>query len=220
MKAVSVYVEEWITANSKKYYKTVMKAKIPKDEYEKVQQWKKEQELKKNQMPVSLQFAFMSVNRFGESKIMTDGSDVYSDKPFQIYVKPNQDCYFYVYNIDSTKQINRIFPEGSIKINNPLQKEITYLIPDGKVYAFDSNAGPEIFYVFAFKEKQNSLEEIIKQNLNAEDFEIQMKEKFSVKGIRIENSGMQINTEKFGKIFPETISGDEYIMYKMKFNHY
>ena len=227
MKPKNYYIEEWQKGNQK-FYKVYVKATIPKNEYAKVQKWKENQkkqqqkieELKAIAKPISMQFAFMSYNRYGNSKVLKNGSDVYSNKEFKLFVKPNQDCYLYVFNIDTTKNIACIFPNKNLDNVNPLQKGIEYLIPKNKVFAFDENKGAEIFYIFVFRKPQINLENIIKTNLSVNDFKVKLKKMYSTRGVNINNSNNQININKFGNAFPEVITGADYIMRKMKFIHY
>ncbi|MBP7652297.1 DUF4384 domain-containing protein [Candidatus Dependentiae bacterium] len=242
------YIEKWAAMSDndiiEQYYKVFVKAKVPEDEYLKVIESKKQKEVEKIKakekeiegrkqielerakaladLPVEMQFAFMTKKTYGSEKILQSGESVMSDESFRLYARPSADCYLYVFNIDSSRKVNLIFPDDqNMSVSNPLRKGIEYYIPDRKVYAFDDIKGKEIFYVFSFKEEQKEINTLIKQiknNISDDMFKVDITKNYSAKGTIIKSSPNPIRNEING--FPDMLTGKPYIMKVYEFTHY
>ncbi|HPG29540.1 MAG TPA: DUF4384 domain-containing protein [bacterium] len=242
------YIEKWASLSDNEiidqYYKVFVKSKVPEEEYKKVIEQKKQKEIEKSKekekqieyqkqieterakaladLPVEMQFAFLTKKSYSAEKILQSGETVMSDESFRLYARPSADCYLYVFNIDSSRKVNLIFPDNAnMAVSNPLRKGVEYYIPDRKVYAFDDVKGKEVFYIFAFKEEPKEINELIKQiNNNISDamFKVDIDRKYTAKGTVIRNSNNAIRREING--FPDALTGKPYIMKVYEFMHY
>ncbi len=70
-----------------------------------------------------------------------------------VYVRPVQDCYLYLYQVDSSQNAFKLFPNTDYNSNNnPLKAGIEYWVPQGKEFLYlDKNIGREEIYILATK---------------------------------------------------------------------
>jgi hypothetical protein len=233
MKAGNWYIEKYEKFDDKKYreifYIAYVKANIPEEEFGAVKLWKEKKELEEKQRfanyPLEIMFSFISEDRVGNITVLRNMDNVYSGKTFNIMVRPNQDCYFYVFNIDTSKKVNMIFPKDNVlDINNPLQKNVEYKIPENLVYAFDDVKGKEIFYIFGFKKEQqdiNFLIQRIKNDLSYMSFESEITQNFNIRGTVVKKKNNSFKpVDKSSFFTSEIVTGKDYIMRVMEFKHY
>jgi len=120
--------------------------------------------------PVSIDFEFMYSSNHGYSfpKKWELGSTLtlYSDDYYQIKVKPDEDCYLYIFQADSSGNFIRLFPMKTFQgrnINNlnPLAGGQTYTLPgNGISFSLDNNIGTERIYLTALRERSYELENL------------------------------------------------------------
>ncbi len=186
-------------------------------------------------LPLELQFAFITKDKRrsakGTEKILSEGDIVYSDDEFRFIVQPNQDCYLYIFNIDSSDKLNQIFPvESKINIINPIRRGNRYIIPPDLVYAFDDVKGKELFYVFAFKNEVTDFTEIEKKikNKPEQKEEAVSKNEFNTKCgnyISRDVRGTKMIKSKdpsflgSDKLLPDILTGPVYIMRVIDLEH-
>jgi len=95
---------------------------------------------------------------------MVNGSVLHSGDRYQIRFTPEQDGYAYIFQIDSSGAIYRLFPfEGSdnsqVGNMNPVKAGITYFVPaEDEAFQLDDQIGQEQIHVLAFKDRNIDLE--------------------------------------------------------------
>jgi hypothetical protein len=87
-----------------------------------------------------------------------------SGNEYQFEVKPNTECYLYIYQLDSANRLYCLFPNPRYSsIINPLKENISYWIPsERKRFYLDENVGEERFYLIASTRPLKGLGERIK----------------------------------------------------------
>ncbi|MDH4129383.1 MAG: DUF4384 domain-containing protein [Spirochaetota bacterium] len=116
---------------------------------------------------ISSQISFLLYDKSNNSfRELKDGSTVNSGDRFMINIKNSAVSYLYILNIDATKTIYNVFPNKSVAKANPLwgNDPLSLPVSSGKesaMYAFDNNAGKEVYYVFVSKTKLESIEKIV-----------------------------------------------------------
>jgi hypothetical protein len=99
----------------------------------------------------------------GVPKQMYEGMTLRSHVDFySVYFRPEQDCYVYVYQVDSTGAIYQLFPNLTFSNSwNPVKKGKSYTIP-GKDQRFylDDVTGEERLYLLASKTPATELENL------------------------------------------------------------
>ncbi|CAN2039299.1 hypothetical protein GMMP15_1160002 [Candidatus Magnetomoraceae bacterium gMMP-15] len=88
----------------------------------------------------------------GKPRPIKNGDVLHSGDLYRIVFKPNKKAYIYIFQIDASGKINKLFPMASFKnmvLNNfnPVQKEKTYYLPaHDKYFKLDNNLGQECIY--------------------------------------------------------------------------
>ena len=99
-----------------------------------------------------------------EFEYFSEGSVLTSGDHFKIIFTPLQDCYVYIFQVDSANAIYPIFPMekwGGVKINNlnPVKADTTYYLPArDKSFVLDEHTGTEKIYMIASKDRDVELE--------------------------------------------------------------
>jgi len=113
-----------------------------------------------------------------------EGALLRSGDRYKIVFQPDKDSYVYVFQLDSSGKLNRLFPmiecqEIILNNINPVKKGLTYHIParDG-FFELDNNTGEERFY-FIVSEKPNQYLENIKLDDSVYKLDDQLMEQFS-----------------------------------------
>lgn len=116
---------------------------------------------------ISLYFDFLTRTASGgEFKKFTKGASLASGDLYKVMVRPESDGYLYLFQVDSTGLIQRLFPMAEFKgrqLNNlnPVKQGQTYLLPsDDKAYRLDRHPGREAFYVFISPTPRPDLEDL------------------------------------------------------------
>ena len=105
-------------------------------------------------------------NRSGETGLgsgshLGSGSVVKAGDAFQIWFKPDRDCYAYVINRDASGAIYVLFPHQQA-ISNRLEAGRSYTLPGhDQAYQFDDISGVETFYLAVSPVKMADLEWMI-----------------------------------------------------------
>jgi len=100
----------------------------------------------------------------GSFEVLKNGSALHSGDHYKIIFTPNQDCYVYIFQIDSANKVYSLFPMekfGKLTLNNvnPLQAGQTYYIPaEGKSFILDDQVGTEHIYFLASFQRDLELE--------------------------------------------------------------
>jgi serine/threonine-protein kinase len=112
----------------------------------------------------------------GRVSKMYDGLELRSEiDSYQIYFRPMEDCYVYIFQADSHGAITPLFPNYQFSLlDNPVKKGKSYYVPmttleDPKWFYLDRNIGKEKIYLLASKTADNELERLFNQiTLNAD----------------------------------------------------
>lgn len=128
-------------------------------------------------LPDFLQFQINYVYRAGGKgnfQLLSSGSVLQSGDHYKVIFTPAQDCYIYIFQIDSRKQIYSLFPMeqfGKVLLNNlnPVKAGQTYYLPsEKKSFVLDANTGEEKIYVLASHQRDLELEELYQQAFEAQ----------------------------------------------------
>lgn len=101
----------------------------------------------------------------GPLKPLVDGSVLNSGDHYKIQFTPAENSYVYIFQVDSSKAIYRLFPMtsfGGVKVNNlnPVRAGVTYHLPaKDKSFQLDNVAGSESIIFLAFRQPNQALEQ-------------------------------------------------------------
>lgn len=101
----------------------------------------------------------------GSLKPLVDGSVLHSGDHYKIQFTPTENSYVYIFQVDSSKAIYRLFPMtefGGVKVNNlnPVRAGVAYHLPArDKSFQLDSNVGSESILFLAFRQPNQALEQ-------------------------------------------------------------
>lgn len=102
-------------------------------------------------VPLNLQTAVIyRAGRIGET-VLISGGKLRSGDHYKVVVQPEQDCYLYVFQLDSAGRLFPLFPgiNKKSRISNPVKGDVVYEFPGDQGYFFlDKRKGDEqiIFY--------------------------------------------------------------------------
>lgn len=112
----------------------------------------------------------------GPLKPLVDGSVLRSGDHYKIQFTPAETSYVYIFQVDSSKAIYRLFPMtefGGVKVDNlnPVRAGVSYQLPaKDKSFQLDNNVGSESILFLAFRQPNPSLEqqyeELVKARLS------------------------------------------------------
>lgn len=100
----------------------------------------------------------------GPFNVLENGSTIQSGDHYKIIFTPNQDCYVYIFQVDSANMVYSLFPMeqfGKLTLNNlnPIKAGQTYYIPaEEKSFILDNQTGTERIYFLASFERDPELE--------------------------------------------------------------
>jgi hypothetical protein len=100
----------------------------------------------------------------GPFEVLKNNNTLHSGDHYKIIFTPNQDCYVYIFQIDSANKVYSLFPMEKfgklvLKNVNPLQAGRTYYIPaEGKSFILDDQVGTERIYFLASFQQDLELE--------------------------------------------------------------
>jgi hypothetical protein len=98
-------------------------------------------------------------------KPLTDSSVLGSGDYYKIIFMPEENCYVYIFQSDSSDAIYQLFPMesfGGVVVNNfnPVEGGQTYYIPaEDKSFRLDNQIGEETFYFIVSRQRDEILEE-------------------------------------------------------------
>ena len=102
-------------------------------------------------------------------KPLTDGSMLRSGDHYKIQFTPDENCYVYIFQVDSTNTIYPLFPVNDFNglaatHRNPVRAGATYHLPaEEKSFFLDQNTGTEIIYFLAFRQANPAWESIVQR---------------------------------------------------------
>ncbi len=100
----------------------------------------------------------------GPLKPLTEGAVLHSDDHYKIQFTPQEDSYVYIFQLDSSETIYRLFPMEAFKgvqVNNhnPVKAGVSYTLPaPDKAFKLDEQRGPEVIYFMASRQPDEELE--------------------------------------------------------------
>lgn len=105
----------------------------------------------------------------GEFLPITEGSVLYSGDHYKLILTASEECYIYIFQVDSAKKIFQLFPMesfGGVTLNNlnPVQQgKIVYLPAESKSFELDTQTGTEKIYFLASRTRDDDLEAAYRQ---------------------------------------------------------
>lgn len=167
---------------------------------------------RKPKAKLSLEVNFL-YEKNGVPEQMFNGMTLKSGDFYSIYFIPEQECFVYVYQVDSSGAVYRLFPNPAFSREwNPVQKDKSYQVPEGDRFYLDDVTGEERMYLVASREAATKLENLFARLENAngaqkEEFKNQFKVflNTATRGISVTPTKPQKVTAKSGKVF-EVIS--------------
>jgi outer membrane protein OmpA-like peptidoglycan-associated protein len=99
--------------------------------------------------------------RDGEPTRMYEGIELTSRDRYQVYFKPAQDCFVYVYQQDAAGKIDQLFPNPQWTQDSPAVKaEAEYWLPGSDTYFFlDETRGTERIFVLVTRRQAQDVED-------------------------------------------------------------
>ncbi len=100
----------------------------------------------------------------GEFKPLTNDTVLYSGESFKIIFTATEDCYVYIFQVDSANMLYQLFPMesfGGVTVNNfnPVEGNQTYYLPAvNKGFGLDKQTGTEKIYFLASRKRDLVLE--------------------------------------------------------------
>ena len=99
-------------------------------------------------------------------EVITAGEELKSGSQYRIIIKPEQNCYLYILQKDSTNSLFTIFPTSNFQQNldNPLLKGGVYFFPNKEhSYFLDEQKGREQIYFYITAKPDRYLEKLLRQ---------------------------------------------------------
>jgi len=169
------------------YYLASVLLKVPEEEIERIQG---EKDIK-----LSLDIGIYYEDEQGNLQYLTEGSVLHSGDAYVLYVRPSDDCYLYIYQVDDLGHSYRLFPNEEYHTRvNPLRAGEDCWIPNTEEYfVLDEVTGKERLYIFASLERIPELEGIT--TLQQSDFDRMLKT-MGVAGLKKKLNPYQIRPPK------------------------
>lgn len=121
-------------------------------------------EAKEEEEPLAVRVSFIYEDN-GVPRPMWDGMSLRSREDFYYaYFSPEQDCYVYIYQADSSGAVYQMFPNPEYSnAANPVKKGKDYRVPDGDRFYLDDVIGEEKIYFFATKGAATEMDKLFAQ---------------------------------------------------------
>ena len=116
--------------------------------------------IKKGKAKLSADVGIFFEGDDGKPYPIRNGMVMYSNDNYAIYFKPNQRCYIYVFQQDSTGKVFCLFPSRAYGTEtNPVSRDREYWVPTKDTWLYlDKNVGKEWLYIIGSREKSTRLE--------------------------------------------------------------
>lgn len=111
---------------------------------------------------IQIEFALLRENgRKGPVRV-NDGDTLKSGDTYFFHIKSSKDCYLYLFQVDSTGLVFRLFPSRTYRTAaNPVPGSRRVTLPnEGEVFYLDKTVGKESFYFLASQEPVPALEQL------------------------------------------------------------
>jgi hypothetical protein len=116
-------------------------------------------------LPVQVSYLYRSAGQ-SELRTLAPGSELRSGDHYKIWFTPEKDGYVYIFQIDSSQAIHRLFPLESfqgvaVNQSNPVRAGREYHLPaENKAFELDDQTGQEKIYVLTFQQPNTALERL------------------------------------------------------------
>ncbi|GEM_PF-1047762 len=109
---------------------------------------------------MQVEFAMLRENGKKPPTVVKTGATLKSGDAYFFHLKASRDCYFYLFQVDSSGAVFRLFPNGKYNTSsNPLPSKTRITLPkDHEVFYLDQTTGKEEFYFLASQEPVDKLE--------------------------------------------------------------
>jgi hypothetical protein len=134
------------------FYLASVYLRVPEIEIERIQEEKN--------VKLSLDIGLYYEDEAGKLQYLTEGSVLHSKDAYALYIRPTDNCYLYIFQVDDLDRSYRLFPNTDFNTaDNPLTAGESYWIPNAEQYfVLDETTGKERFYLFASPERIVELE--------------------------------------------------------------
>jgi serine/threonine protein kinase len=107
----------------------------------------------------------------GQGALQGNMQAIASGGGFQLKFTPDDDCYLYIYQMDSHNKLDRLFPNPKAhSLGGYVQADNNYIVPSaGDYFVLDSNVGQETIYFVASRWPAKDLEELHAKLDNSSD---------------------------------------------------
>jgi hypothetical protein len=154
----------------------------------------------------------------GELKTIKNGDTLTSGDHYKIVFTPDEDCYVYIFQVDSSNQVFQLFPMEifrGVRVNqfNPVKQGKKYVLPSpNKAFMLDKKVGIERLYFIASHEQNKELESlyaelttaVTRENSNGvKDTRSKLDKYFTRRGIKVVSSkqSTQVPWRETGDLF-------------------
>lgn len=176
---------DWYLKKDKKNYIAYVMLKIPKSEFERI--------VNEKNIKISLDVLFYTEDAKGNIRSLSEGEVLRSGDSYAIFLRPSDQCWVYVYQIDALSNCFRLFPNEEFNTEtNPMIIGDGYWIPNPQeLFYLDEMTGRETIYIFASLVKIPEFEET-NMELSKSDLDnvIQFK-KMGVAGVKPKRNTQQ-----------------------------
>ncbi len=102
---------------------------------------------------LAVDFAVLYEDESGTMRSVSEGATLKTGDGYQIYLRPNLDCHMYIFQVDSSNNMYRLYP--NLKDTHPTSytsgDEAIMLPEPSRVFELDQNIGIEKIYLVAAK---------------------------------------------------------------------
>jgi len=176
---------DWYVKKDKKKFVGYVMLKVPKSEFDRI--------VNEKNVKISLDVLFYTEDTEGKMRSTSEGEVLRSGDGYALFIRPSDQCWVYVYQIDAVGNCYQLFPNEDFNTEtNPMIIGDGYWIPNSReLFYLDETTGRETIYIFAALEKIAEFEktdtELTKSDL---DDVIQFK-KMGVAGVKPKRNTQQ-----------------------------
>jgi hypothetical protein len=154
----------------------------------------------------------------GKPRPITNASVLQSGDLYKIIFTPERDCYVYIFQVDTSRQIFQLFPMQEfrgVEVHNynPVKGGMIYTLPaPDKSFKLDSQIGRERIYFIAYKERNEKVEALFEHLTvamrrmdvtNVENAYTKLNKYFKKRGVDliVTDRKMKVNWEESSDVF-------------------